>query len=1345
MKHFIILLLTFIPFTLQGQSYKLFTTDQHLSSSLINHIYEDSQGMIWVATEDGLNRYDGSKFTIYKHDPDNEQSIAHNYISIIFEDSKGNLYIGSYGGLQLYDPATDTFSPKAIDKEGIPYNSNVQRILERNNGEVWITGDRLSSVVIENGQPIIQKLDVGIPVEMTNHLIEDNDNCIWINRGEEGIYRLSPDGQTRLFQNKEESGANIVSLCKDIQGNIYAGSTNKGLLKFDKQKDQFISIPYRENQEIPLRSLYADEEGNIHLCTDGKGVKIYNSRTGEMKDYTFDGNLDPGSLKIHHTIKDHAGNQWLAIYQKGVAMIPATSSNFNYIGHKSIQNNVIGNSCITSIQRSHDGTLWVGTDNEGIYRLSKDNRFLKHYAPTEKPNTIPAIILKVYEDSEKNLWFGSYNGGMGRLNPVNGQCIPQEDLLDSRGRKIQSVYDFAEDNNKRLWIATLGSGLHYYDMKEKRVKYTPEANLNLNRWIYCLHYSKDNLLYIGTNSGMYVLDLNDKFRIEKVLSRKIILNIYEDSKGCIWAGGSDGLTAWNPQTRQSMTYSTQNGLASDYVYAIQEDNYGNLWISTNSGLSQFNITNERFNNYYVGDGLQSNEFSKNSTHKDTDGTIWFGGVNGITYFHPQNISSTSKKWNIRFTDFFLNNTPVRVGSLSGGKPIINCPIYEAKEFNLAHNDNTFSIEFSPFEYNAPERLNYLYSINGKEWMYLPNSINRYPFYDMDPGTYHFRVRAEDNGVFSDILEATIHISPVWWASTWAKIAYILLITGIITFILIQVKASNRAKRETQEHIHAEEIKDAKLQFFTNISHEIRTPISFIINPLQKLISMDNDSERKKLYHSIHLNSERILRLVNQLMDVQKIDQGKMKLTFQKTEIVSLINDICEIFEEQAKEQELQLNFHHDGLETLEAWTDPNHFDKIILNLLSNAFKFTPKGGKVEVLLQKITQTSEQGALTSYMELIVADTGKGVNEKDKEQIFKAFYQVPNNNNNLGTGIGLHLTHSLVELHHGTIACENNSNGLGCRFIIHMPLSNKHLKPEEINETTTSIVQPKTEKPISYLDINDEDNNEEKSKNSKYHILIVEDNEEIRHYLTLELSPKYHIKGCSNGKEALDEIFHKEPDLIISDIMMPEMDGFTLCRKIKTNINLNHIPIILLTARVQEEDNIEALERGADAYITKPFNSKILEKTISNLILSRERLRNAFSGQQSHNDKLEKMEIESPNDKLMNRIMKVINGNLSNPNLTVEMIANEVGTSRVHLNRKLKELTNQTAREFIKNCRLKQAAELLSQKKQNITEIAELTGFNNPNNFSTAFKELFGVSPSAYKEYLDTKKENEETQS
>lgn len=1340
MKHFLVLLLTFIPFTLQGQSYKLFTTDQHLSSSLINHIYEDSKGMIWVATEDGLNRYDGSKFTIYNHDPDDEHSLAHNYISVIFEDSKGNLLIGSYRGLQLYNRATDDFSPKAIDIESKSFFNNVRSIIERSNGEVWATGDYLSSVTIENGRPVVQRLDIGVPIEMTDHLIEDNEGHLWVSKGEYGIYRISPNGQYKLYQNKEESAANIISICKDTRGNIYAGSTDKGLLKFDKQEDQFISIPYKGNQEIPLRSLYADEEGNIFLCTDGKGVKIYDTSSGEMNDYTFDGHFDPANLKVHYTIKDHANNQWLAIYQKGVAMIPASTGNFKYIGPKSAQNNIIGTSCITSIQRSYDGTLWVGTDNEGIYQLSPDNTLKTHYAPTDKPKSVPAIILNVYEDSEHNLWFGSYNDGMGRLLAGSRQCVYQKDLVDAHGKSIQSVYDFAEDNEKRLWIATLGKGLYYYDLKEKRTIYNPEANKGLNRWIYCLHHSSDNQLYIGTSYGMYVLNLDKKFEIEMILPSRIILSIYEDKKGRIWAGGSDGLTAWNPQTRQAKTYSTQNGLAGNNVYGIQEDQYGHLWISTNYGLSQFNTVTEKFNNYYVGDGLQGNEFSKNSTHKDTDGTIWFGGINGITYFQPENISSTSKKWNIRITDFLLNNQPIGAESLSGGNRIINCPVYEAKDFHLEHNDNTFTIEFSPLEYNAPERLNYLYSINGREWMYLPNGINRYPFYDLDPGTYHFRVKADDNGIHSDTLEVTIHISPVWWASLWAKLAYLFIIIATILIIAQQIKIRNRAKLEMQKHIHAEEIKDAKLQFFTNISHEIRTPIFFIINPLKKLISMENDTDRKKLYHTIHLNSERILRLVNQLMDVQKIDQGKMRLTFKDTEIISTINDICEIFEEQAKEQELQLIFNHDGIDKVNAWIDPNHFDKIILNLLSNAFKFTPKDGKVEIRLNTITGNPPEEPLSNYMEIIVSDTGKGIEETEKEQIFKAFYQ-SSNNGEIGTGIGLHLTHSLVELHHGTITCENNPEGPGCRFIVRIPMDNFHLLPEEMSEETTDV-QPKPEiSPISHYEMEEANVTEDKNKNSRYHILIVEDNEEIRRYLTLELSPKYHIKGCANGKEALEEIFHKEPDLIISDIMMPEMDGFTLCRKIKANINLNHIPIILLTARVQEEDRIEALERGADAYITKPFNSHILEKTISNLILTRERLRNTFSGHQSHNDKLEKMEIESPDDKLMNRIMKVINGNLSNPSLTVEMIANEVGTSRVHLNRKLKELTNQTAREFIKNCRLKQAAELLSQKKQNITEVAEMTGFTNPNNFSTAFKELFGVSPSAYKEHLDSKKEDE----
>ena len=1326
-----------------GQSYKLFTTDQHLSSSLINNIYEDSKGMIWVATEDGLNRYDGAKFTIYKHDPNNENSLAHNYVCTLFEDSRGNLLIGSYGGVQLYDPDTDTFSPPAHDRNGEPFYNNVSNILERHNGEIWISGDYLAAVIIEDGKPIIEQLNIGIPTEMSDHMIEDDNHNVWISRGEEGVCLIQANGEIQHYQDNEE-GATIVRLCKDNEGNVYAGSINKGFMIFDKQQNNFIHIPYKNNIELPVKGLCAVNDKEIYLATDGKGVKIYNTHKKELTDYTFENNyFDSNTLKVHSIIKDKVGNLWFAIYQKGVAMIPAASNNFKYIGYKSVSQNIIGTSCITSLHRGYNGTLWLGTDNDGIYGLTADNRPLVHYAPTENDKSIPGIIINVFEDSEHNLWFGSFTDGMGRIDTRTGRCFTQKDLLDKHGRPVQRVYDFEEDHNKRIWVGTLGYGLFYYDMKKRQVIYDSKINEELGQWICCLHYSPTNHLYIGTYKGLYVLDLNNDSKPQHILDRRIILNIYEDNLGRIWAGGSDGLTLWNPQNQKIKNYSINDGLPSNTVYGIQGDDNGDLWISTNAGLSQFNTHHEKFYNYHVGDGLQGNEFNKNATFKDKDGTLWFGGVSGITYFHPKNISNTYKQWDIRITDFYLHNRPVRKGMLSGGNSIITQPVYEAKEFYLAHDDNTFSIEFSPLEYNAPSHLTYLYSINNKEWIYLPEGVNRVPFYNLAPGKYLFRVKAKDNTVYSDAQEITIHISPVWWASSWAKTVYLLIILGIIALITFQTRKHYLYKQRMIEHIHAEEIKEAKLQFFINISHEIRTPISFIINPLQRLMSMDTDKERNQIYHTIYRNSERILRLINQLMDVRKIDKGMMNLTFEETEIVGFINDICDTYSEQATSKNISMKFIHEGIDRLNLWIDPNHFDKIILNLLSNAYKFTPEHGKITISLRNVINPAIEGPLSNYAEFIVSDTGPGISEEEIEHIFKRFYQAKQQTENLqsGTGIGLHLTQSLVELHQGEITCKNNESQTGCQFIVKIPIGYMHLPANSLSYNKR-LSRPTLQETFFDTFTYKEENVEEKSKNVKHHILIVEDNDEIRRYLSLELSSKYHIKECANGREALEEVFKKEPDLIISDIMMPEMDGLTLCRKIKGNINLNHIPIILLTARVQEEDNIEALEKGADAYLTKPFNSRILEKTIRNLILSREKLRNAFSNHQSHNDKLTQIEVESPDEKLMNRIMKVINNHMSDPSLTVEMIASEVGTSRVHLNRKLKELTNQTAREFIKNTRLKQAAILLSQKKQSITEIAELTGFANPNNFSTAFKELYGVSPSAYKEHIETQKENED---
>lgn len=535
-----------------------------------------------------------------------------------------------------------------------------------------------------------------------------------------------------------------------------------------------------------------------------------------------------------------------------------------------------------------------------------------------------------------------------------------------------------------------------------------------------------------------------------------------------------------------------------------------------------------------------------------------------------------------------------------------------------------------------------------------------------------------------------------------------------------------------EHIHAEQLNEAKLQFFINISHEIRTPMSLIISPLQKLMATDYDTERQQSYNIIYRNAERLLRLVNQLMDIRKIDKGQMQLKFQETDIVSFIQDLHYTFAYQANTKHIKLDFHSEVKE-LKAWIDPKNFDKVILNILSNAFKFTPENGNIQIrLCTGNDPNAAEKALSRYFEISIEDDGIGINETELERIFDRFYQIRNsqNNSNIGTGIGLHLTRSLVELHHGSITVENNQGTPGCRFIVRLPLGKEHLKPEDIDNSAVKqdSVHITTALPTTPLI----ETPPKTHSKSKYRVLIVEDDDEIRRYICQELGRDFHMQECRNGKEAFTYILKKTPDLIISDIMMPEMDGMTLCSKVKQNINTNHIPVILLTAKSREEDNLEGLSIGADAYITKPFSIEILRQSTFNLIKSRERLRNNFQGSQTQKERMQELEIESPDERLLDRIMKVINDNIANPELNVEMVAETVGISRVHLHRKLKELTNQSTRDLIRNLRLKQAATLLAKKRQSINEVAALTGFTNVAYFSTAFKELYGMTPTAYME-------------
>lgn len=1341
-----------------SQSVKLFSADKELSNSLIYNICQDKNGIVWIATEDGLNQYDGSKFTIYKHEKKDPLSLGNNFVRMLFEDSQGHFFVGHIRGLQLYDYATDTFQDiPMILKNGEIAKSHVTSIIERKNGEIIIgtSGEGIYQLKEDGGQLYAQQESWLVPSLHIICVYEDKEENLWVSTEDKGLYLLTKNNNLiSFFRHNNIVLHNISSICEDNQGNLLVGSMTRGLFIFNKDIMSFSPIHYPGKPDLPIKTLYTDGSNDVYIGTDGCGVMLYNSTNKKITDNTFNVNIfDLEKSKVHALLKDNAGNIWMGIYQKGVILVPVQTNKFEYIGYKSVKRNMIGSNCIMSIFEDSEQILWVGTDNDGLYGLEKGGTPI-HYSHSSAQSSVPPTILSIYEDSNQDLWLGSYLNGMAKMNKRTGECRYVTNLLDDNQNQIQRVYAFQEDANKRLWIGTMGFGLYSMDLNTGEITnhnrmpaagLSEEENYLMNNWIDCLLLTKDQKLFIGTYNGLICLDLKTNSYIStfgqlSILPGHVIYALYEDEQGNLYVGTSDGLISIDKETHQTTVYTTEEGLPNNVVCAIKGDQNHHLWISTNYGISQFNLINKTFVNYYANDGLQGNEFSKGAALINTHGEFLFGGLSGITYFNPLNISSQLQKLKIRITDFYIYNQSVKKYPKSGRYTILKGSVMNAEQFDLSHNDNSFSFEFSTMEFNTPERIAYQYSINDEEWISMLPGINRISFSNLAPGKYQFRVKAKDDHSISEERNVTVVIHPPWYLTAWAKLAYFLIFLLAIYLTALGVRQRFRSRQRMIEHQHSEEINEAKLQFFMNIAHEIRTPMSLVISPLKRLMKSDPDDERQKSYRMIQRNAERILNLINQLIDIRKIDKGIMTLTFQQMDLVSFIGDLYTYFEYHAKTKNIDFQFH-TPLKVLDVWIDPKNFDKIILNVLTNAFRFTQENGKIDVSLNVIDVETDNEGLVQYGEIIVSDNGIGIDEAERERIFERYYQIRNsyNSTNISTGIGLHLTRSLVELHHGMIWVESNEGG-GSSFIIRIPMGKEHLNPEDIKENNERlvIVPERTElvpEPSS-------DGTKEKTKSkTKYRIMIVEDDEEIRKYICSVLASDYHMIECADGKEALASILKKAPDLVISDIMMAEMDGITLCRKIKQNIHINHIPVVLLTARSREEDYLDGLSTGADAYIVKPFNMDLLRKTIENLIRNRELLRNTYEGNQLREDKVKKVEMKSSDEKLMERIMKVINANLSNPELSVESIAEQVGISRVHLHRKLKELTNQTTRDFIRNIRLKQAADLLADKHLSISEVAEATGFTNLGHFSNAFKDLYGVPPSTYMSESKEKKEKE----
>lgn len=1351
---------------MKAQTGKFYSTDKELSNSLINAVYQDRKGFIWIATENGLNKFDGTRFSIYRHNATDSTSLKNNYVRTLFEDSRGNFWIGCINGLQRYDRATDNFHELFISRKDGRKNPHITSIIERRNGDLWIATSGQGAISLKkNSNPasfhIETELTDRIGSNYLNVIFEDSRQNLWIATEEKGLYRYSPESK-ELKSYKAPyhiAGDDVSAICEDAHGQIFVGTLTKGLFRLSsRQEGNFEPVLYQNRMNLNIRTLIIDTRGKLIIGTDGEGVKEYQPQQDIIVDSEINaGPFDFSKSKVHSLIEDKDHNLWLGIFQKGLILVPGISNKFDYYGYKSIHNNTIGSSCVMAIHTDEQATIWIGTDNDGLYAINDQGKQLRHYThQAGNPQSVPGTILCLYEDSNQELWLGSYFDGLARINKQTGTCQDVTSLLQGNlNAGKPKVSCIIEDKNKNLWVGTYGSGLYKINLPTQHVTYYESTrnendDWSINRlpndWISYLLEDKEGMIWIGTYKGLAVLNpQTDNFinykKQNNLLPGYVVYSLLESSNGEIWAGTSEGLVCLNKDRLTPVLFTTADGLPSDIICGLAEDEKKNIWISTHQGISKLNPPEKKFINYYAGDGLQGNEFTRTAVFKDKRGKIFFGGTNGVTAFYPQDITEIKKEMNVLITGFHVANRPVKKGDKSGNNVITDTAVMDTEQFTLAYNENTFSIDFSVLEFSNPDRISYQYKIKelGDEWISTQPGTNRVTYSSLKPGKYTFSVQARDHNNFSNIRTVTIAITPPWYQTWWAKVIWgclgALLIYALTMYILSRI----RHRQEVMRQKHMEQINEAKLQFFINISHEIRTPMTLIISPLEKLLA--EHSEKQPVYLMIYRNAQRILRLINQLMDIRKLDKGQMHLKFRETDIVGFINDLMQTFNYQAQKKNITFTFEKEleGADSLKVWIDLNNFDKVLMNVLSNAFKYTHEGGNIEVSLKTGHNDAYRSALKDYFEIDITDNGIGIDKNKIEQIFERFYQIDNDmtQSNFGTGIGLHLSRSLVELHHGIIKAENREDGQGTRFIIRLPLGSNHLKAEELENPEETGSEPTiSQLPKDSIYETEEENktNEYRKPKAKtrYRVLIVEDDEEIRRYIRSELDSDFRIYECTNGREGLETILKEKPDLVISDVMMPEMDGITLCRKIKQNININHIPIILLTAKSKAEDQIEGLEIGADAYIVKPFNTELLRTTISNLIANRERLRGKLVGEQQVEEKITKIEMKSNDEILMSKVMKTINDHLADPTLNVEMLAANVGMSRVHMHRKLKELTNQSARDFIRSIRLKQAANLLREKNLSVSEVAYATGFSNLSHFSNTFRDFYGISPSEYKE-------------
>lgn len=1304
-----------------AQSYKFLTTDDGLSNSLISKIVQDEDGFVWIATEDGLNCFDGNRIKVYRHSDSDSNSLAHNNIRDIFIDSRGRLFVGTYKSIQVYNPMEDNFSKPARRADGSVFNLSVMSFMEKSDGTVLALGDSPCSVSIDDAGNVKVKsyiLPQRTDVHPIDYLVEAPNGSIFVSDNRGGLIRTDENSVHNF------TGSVVPStLFKNKDGIILACSDKNDVLRYNAEADSFeCLVQGGGNNSIPFYTYTWYGTDKLLAGTDGNGLKIINIEDKSVSHFSMaEPVLDDSKLKVHAIFIDKSGNIWLGLYQKGILILNSEKSVFNYIGHKSAVDDIIGQSCVSALCFCN-GHLWVATDNDGIYVVDLENkRTLKHIIGDD----FPKLLLSLFSQDDKNVYVGTYGTGLWKIDAKSFQYkrIP---LADPDNRLHFSKISQITSMDNLILVSSMGSGIGFVDAKtDKQVFFKNMVN-NTNLWASCVERTSENSFAIGSYNGLYVVEnFNRKPVFKHTFDRTIIYDLLAIDQKRLAAATSDGLiiTKINDSTGNYDSFRIK-GASTNAFYSLTKDSLNNIWAGTDDGLFKITLFDNdeyKITGFSTSDGTVNEEFTTKSVCRSNDGRLFFGGFDGVTYFKADD----TRKFmvadsGVRVTRFWVRDHEIKAKDPLLDKPIINEPARRAKVYTLQYNQNSFSIEFSPVDFFSMPDRQYYYSVNNEEPCKIAQNSRRLSFVRLPPDDYTISIFSRTNGEDSPKYTIYVKIYPAWYNSTLAKILYALFGLAIIGGIILLIYRYFENKQEINKHLQIQETNQAKLRFFTNVIHEIRTPMMLIVSPLQKLAALNGDPRLKNELRTICLGVERMHKLVDSLLDMRKIDNGKMTLNLAEHQLAPIITSNIEFFELKASSKNVKLIFTDNLPEDFTLVTDDTAVEKIITNLLSNALKFSSEGGTIEI----VTQLAGDA-----VKITVTDCGPGIAKEDITKIFDRFYQADSPYIQQGTGIGLHFAKALSELLQGSLTAKNRTDQHGAIFTLIHPLNLVAGK-----ESATKIANPSEETDVTKIheiagDI-PQKKTTYKSAPSKKRVFIVEDDPDVAEYLISELRSDYAITHFNSGETALPDILSFQPDLVITDLMMPELDGFALCKRIKQNININEIPVVIISAKSGDDVEISSLQIGADAFIPKPFNIDVLKQTVKNLINQRHKLIVNYSGSQVQS---ETADVIDPEEKLLKRIVKAIENNISNVEYSTEMLAADVGLSRVHLYRKLKDLTNQTGSEFIRNIRLKRASELIATRKGfSIAEIADMVGFSNAAYFCTAFRNFFGTSPTGWRE-------------